>query len=316
MKQQEVFKKIGGIIKELNDQYEYLKTVEGQLNELELELFVANSHFLMDHLVILNKLNSQTVPVQKVAEKEPVVIEDKPVEKAAAPKEEKYFEPLVRSVAPEDKNEPEHAIVAESKTEIPEDEQPVPEIDLRSGSAEDSYSFQREEPETIRHELILDESEVWEDEDEQAEPIGEEIEIPPIPEKITTPPKKEEVKHVAEKHAARTAKDDEKKDVLTVNQKMSAQMHEKSGGLGEQLSVQTITDLKAAITLNDKLLYIKELFNGYNLAYSEAIDILNRFNSFDEADLFLKKNYVAKNQWESKPETTAKFFALLKRRYE
>jgi len=45
MKQQEVFKKIGVIIKELNDQYEYLKTVDGPLNELELELFLANSHF-------------------------------------------------------------------------------------------------------------------------------------------------------------------------------------------------------------------------------------------------------------------------------
>jgi hypothetical protein len=30
MKQQEVFKKIGVIIKELNDQYEYLKTVDGR----------------------------------------------------------------------------------------------------------------------------------------------------------------------------------------------------------------------------------------------------------------------------------------------
>jgi len=62
MKQQEVFKKIGIIIKELSDQYEYLKTIDGQLNELELELFIANSHFLTDHVVILNKLNSQLSP--------------------------------------------------------------------------------------------------------------------------------------------------------------------------------------------------------------------------------------------------------------
>ena len=61
MKQQEVFKKIGVIIKELNDQYEYLKTVDGPLNELELELFLANSHFLGDHVVILSKLNAQNI---------------------------------------------------------------------------------------------------------------------------------------------------------------------------------------------------------------------------------------------------------------
>jgi hypothetical protein len=57
------------------------------------------------------------------------------------------------------------------------------------------------------------------------------------------------------------------------------------------------------------------LFNGYNLAYSEAIEILNRFNTLEEAMRFLKTNYVVKNNWESKPATTEKFYELLKRRY-
>ena len=90
----------------------------------------------------------------------------------------------------------------------------------------------------------------------------------------------------------------------------------KTGNITEQAGAQKIDDLKQAITLNDKLLYIKDLFNGYSLAYSEAVEILNRFSSFDEADTFLKKNYVVKNTWESKPETTGKFYNLLKRRYE
>jgi hypothetical protein len=102
--------------------------------------------------------------------------------------------------------------------------------------------------------------------------------------------------------------------VITLNQKISAQMGEKTG-FSEQLGAQTVSDLKAAINLNDKLLYVKDLFNGYSLAYSEAIEILNRFTSFEEADLFLKKNYTVKNKWEDKPETNGKFYALLKRRY-
>ncbi len=59
MKQKEVFKKIGDIIRELNDQYDYLKTVTDDLNDLELELFVSNAHFLTDHIEILCKLNLQ-----------------------------------------------------------------------------------------------------------------------------------------------------------------------------------------------------------------------------------------------------------------
>ena len=95
---------------------------------------------------------------------------------------------------------------------------------------------------------------------------------------------------------------------------MSVKMAE-SRNTAEQTQIDKIADLKKAITLNEKLLYIKDLFNGYSLAYSEAIEILNRFTSLNEADLFLKKNYVVKNNWDGKPETTAKFYALLQRRY-
>jgi len=326
MKQQEVFKKIGGILKELNDQYEYLKSVEDELNELELELFLANSHFLTDHLLILSKLNSQKIATPK------------PVVKPEPPQEEKYFEPLVQSPA-------------KNKTEFTADDSPVtaqtdagsnpaPLIDLND-SAGDNYSFTREEPETIRHELILDEAD-WEDEDEPYETVADkladedEIEIPPVPERtvahfkeeppayietIEETPAKEAVVEpapvtmpVAEAPAPPPVKQEPKKEVLTINEKIMAQMAEKNG-IADQLHAQAISDLKQAITLNDKLLFVKDLFNGYSLAYSEAIEILNRFNNLEEADLFLKKNYVAKNNWDSQPDTSAKLYALLKRRY-
>jgi hypothetical protein len=67
--------------------------------------------------------------------------------------------------------------------------------------------------------------------------------------------------------------------------------------------------------LNDKLLFVKDLFNGYSLAYSEAIEIVNRFNTLKRPTAFLKTNYVAKNNWEGKKATSDKFYALLKRRY-
>jgi uncharacterized protein with NRDE domain len=94
---------------------------------------------------------------------------------------------------------------------------------------------------------------------------------------------------------------------------ISAQMNK--GRATEPLHAQPVSDLKQAITLNDKLLYIKDLFNGYNLAYSEAIDILNRFSNFEEAEKFLNSNYAVKNHWDAKQATADKFFALLRRRY-
>lgn len=301
MKQQEVFKKIGGIIKELNEQFEYLKTVEGPLNELELELFLANSHFLGDHVLILTKLNSQNTEVKKK------------VQKPGAPHEQNFFVPLVHTPPPPVKTQG-------KPFETAKDNNPVPEIDLES-SSEDSYSFMHEdEPETIRHELIIDEAD-WVDEDEPYEPntvheaLKQEIEEPAhVIETPATPVAEEPVSIISEPITHKAPEPTKKEDVLTINEKMSAKLAEMAG-VGSQVQPQPISDLKQGITLNDKLLFIKELFNGYSLAYSEAIEILNRFASFNEAELFLKKNYVVKNAWDKKPETVDKFYSLLKRRY-
>jgi hypothetical protein len=317
MKQKEVFKKIGGIIQELSDQYEYLKTVNGDLNDLELELFVANAHFLTDHIEILCKLNLQNSTLKRSTEKQETA------------REQKYFEPVVQqmmhniSIAEEKPDKaPAKQVEIEITSNNKHEEQPVPEIDLASESSADTYSFVQEEPETIRHELILDESMVWDD-DENI-PIEEEIPEGANKRKAGSAAKAEvingadelkDIKPADKKKEAEVSTKKTAEEVLTINQKMSSQLGDKVMARTEQLSVKPISDIKLAITLNDKLLYVKDLFNGYNLAYSEAIEILNRFNTFEEASRFLKTNYVTKNNWESKPATTEKFYALLKRRY-
>ncbi|NCD70732.1 hypothetical protein [Mucilaginibacter agri] len=100
---------------------------------------------------------------------------------------------------------------------------------------------------------------------------------------------------------------------LTLNERISAQRANNTQATPSALP--PIKDLKGAITLNDKMLFVRDLFNGYSLAYSEAIEILNRFNNFDDAERFLNSNYVEKNRWADKPGTTEKFFELLKRRF-
>jgi hypothetical protein len=76
-----------------------------------------------------------------------------------------------------------------------------------------------------------------------------------------------------------------------------------------------VLDIKTAINLNDKLLFIKDLFNGYSLAYSEAVELLNRFDNFAEADAFLQSNYALKNGWSEKPQTVEKLYAILRKRF-
>jgi len=170
MKQQEVFKKIGTILKELNDQYDYLGNTENQLNDLELELFVANTHFLAEHSTVLRKLNLQNAPASVV----PIAIgTEAPVKKP----EEKYFEPVVQALNPAAETKPEPETPAKQVEAVHSIKETQPHIDLAANGADDDFSYIRHEPEIIKHELVLDESQNWEDEDDPGFEIEEVAEI-------------------------------------------------------------------------------------------------------------------------------------------
>lgn len=106
-------------------------------------------------------------------------------------------------------------------------------------------------------------------------------------------------------------------------QRKSATPEEKPVSFNQSASIvkptlpkqQRIRDIKSGINLNDKLLFIKDLFNGYSLAYSEAIELLNRFETMEDADRFLQTNYAAKNNWGTKQATVEKLYAILRKRY-
>ncbi len=369
MRQQDVFKKIGTILQELNEQYDYLKTQNEQIDDLELELFAANSHFLTDHLDVLRKLNSSLVkstpspatqteipvipeneveaeneplfqPYQQSAEEVrsisaelvPVVEEPSPVNDAyiSKPDEEEVSEPESRfepdfspaSVYTEAERSTEEPETDEAEENMnherdsptiyeqivvnaaqPEQGGPAHQMDMSADTGQDHFGYIRAiEPETNRHELELEETDSAADDQEypnHVETVAEalaEIEITPATVSESMP-----------------IADAETEKPLTLNERIAGQ----ATGMTQNTATasQPVKDLKSAITLNDKMLFVGDLFNGYSLAYSEAVEILNRFNNYEDADRFLTNNYVTKNNWETKPGTKEKFYDLLKRRY-
>lgn len=98
----------------------------------------------------------------------------------------------------------------------------------------------------------------------------------------------------------------------TLNDLMSGRNEQ---NLASKFSQERITDLKSSISLNDKLVFIKDLFSGYSLAYQEAIDTLNKLDDFAAADQYLKTNYIQQHNWEDKQATADRFYALLNRRF-
>jgi hypothetical protein len=75
-----------------------------------------------------------------------------------------------------------------------------------------------------------------------------------------------------------------------------------------------ISDLKAAIGINEKFFFINELFDGNMKDYNDTIDTLNTFADKNEAvDYFT--GLKSKNQWKDDNEAVVQLMELIGRRY-
>lgn len=74
-------------------------------------------------------------------------------------------------------------------------------------------------------------------------------------------------------------------------------------------------DIRAGIGINDKYLFLNELFNNHKSEYEEALDRLNRFNGYEEAYNWVIANTAVYNKWEEDDETVQNFYAVLKKHF-
>ncbi|MFO7924899.1 MAG: hypothetical protein R6U58_14530 [Bacteroidales bacterium] len=81
--------------------------------------------------------------------------------------------------------------------------------------------------------------------------------------------------------------------------------------LTSKMQSKPISDLKNSIGLNEKFLFIKELFRGRPDRYNECLDTLNNASSYEEALDYIKTNY----NWEEDNEVVEKFLSLVKRKH-
>jgi hypothetical protein len=85
--------------------------------------------------------------------------------------------------------------------------------------------------------------------------------------------------------------------------------------LGDTLTETPVRDLRKAIGLNDRYLFINELFRGDEVAYERSIKTINSFSIFAEAEYWIQRELRVKNGWDMGNEMVAQFFQLVKRRF-
>ena len=360
MNQEDLFKKIGLIVKELSNQYEYLAQNPHQLNELELALFHANADFLSDHAKILIKINKSepTLEIQSAVNEEPEIEVIQGEDRKEELESEYYGDSL------QEQQQVEAITFAE---EVPETEEEIFKLDQTPSSfefilSESSKSDSIESISQTNHNSFtldnfiandntLDNDEKFEFEEKSVDelfnrPLSQEEEnilaqkrklsearvetsievdedeIGPEPFLVSKPIEEDfpiEEVDLALEEAIEPIINTEKAAVEDPNYKPTLNdllAGKTDRSVNENNIANRVSDLKQAINLNDKLLYIKDLFNGYNLAYAEAIDLANKLPNFEAADNFFKKNYAVKNNWADKQATVDKFYGLLNQRFK
>lgn len=394
MNQEDIFKKIGQILNELNDQYQYLAQNPRELNELELELFLANASFLSDHVHIIKKINSggaprilsgaaetkkeepaedtsathEILPVRPRLDDDIFKLDNEPSnfefilnEKPSTDRFE-FEEKSIDAIFDRPLSKEEELIIAQKQKlremdslgiQLPEDDEVGPEPFLVSEPAITANVEEIKAEPVIQQEIKEEEvvpviaettpepepepepepAEPEPQPEEEVIPIKEPVEeeilpvIEPVKEEPVPVDKPEPVKESIFTFEAKPVQEDlfapvqsqtdseAEKPVAkpTLNDILSGNNTVRN--INSESSRVQIKDLKQAISLNDKMRYIKELFNGYNLAYAEAIDLVNKMPDFKTADEFLQRSYAAKNNWADKQETVDQFYELLNQRF-
>ncbi|HON18021.1 MAG TPA: hypothetical protein PK990_02515 [Salinivirgaceae bacterium] len=77
------------------------------------------------------------------------------------------------------------------------------------------------------------------------------------------------------------------------------------------LSRKPISDIHKAIKVNDRVAFLRELFNGDLQKYQQTIDQINQMRDFDEALNFIHQNFT----WDQTSETFKSFIEIVYRRF-
>jgi hypothetical protein len=104
----------------------------------------------------------------------------------------------------------------------------------------------------------------------------------------------------------------ENQGVSTLNDQFQ---HDETKTLAAKLGRTKINDLKTAIGLNQKFLFMNDLFEGENTQFNDAVSKLNAFSAREEAVHFMNTELAAKYHWKEEHPSVIAFKELIERRY-
>ena len=268
--------------------YNKLEQVQKTLNQLSIVIESLNSeqHSLIDFDLSLAKtrvLYEQLtdLKLEQLSSKPSSIEADKVIIKPEPAKEEKISEQIDQEALKyiEEKEN----IDAKNNTDVSFQEVETEMVEMEENTAEEITDENIEFVDELSYEKIVEEEIVEE----------EKTEI-----KATNPQINENSETVADKF----------EDKESLNDILSSIKNDED--FATQLQNRPIKDLKTAISLNDKIWFTRELFDGNNDNFLTSVEILNNSRSIEEA-IEIADTYG----WDQKESSTKRFLELIYRRF-
>ncbi len=206
------------------------------------------------------------------------------------------------------KNQEEEISRTEQSEIVPKDREPIVPIEPSVSQAEPVEEYiTKDEGAVIEPEKV---KEARPEEIDVAPDVVDPVEEPVEEKAKEAKPEKEEVGEEFEE--AKT----EKKEATTIGDSYASEkslndiISQAKQSVESTISSRPINSLQSAVGINDRFLFIRELFEGDGDQYTDAVKNLDQMNSIQEAVNYLRDNY----KWK-KNDTSLKFIDLVKRRF-
>lgn len=85
--------------------------------------------------------------------------------------------------------------------------------------------------------------------------------------------------------------------------------------LRNQLRLKPIENLKNGIGLNEKFLYIRELFSNDHIMFANVVSAINDLNSLAEAEQYILNQYISSGRWQEDNPHVNGFLQIIFRRF-
>ena len=97
----------------------------------------------------------------------------------------------------------------------------------------------------------------------------------------------------------------------SLNDKLKSDVLELKSALNDT----PVRDLKKAIGVNDRYVFINQLFRGDEVMYERSLKTINGFRILPEAEYWMERELKVKLGWDENREATRQFYQLVKRRF-